>query len=79
MKKIVLVSVLFLSFSLIAVSCKDSSKEKTEEVKQEKGEHDELYSTYQCPMDCEKGKTYDQEGKCPVCKMDLKLMDKSLD
>jgi len=26
---------------------------------------------YQCPMDCEKGKLYDQPGSCPVCKMDL--------
>lgn len=26
---------------------------------------------YQCQMDCEKGKLYDQPGACPVCKMDL--------
>ena len=26
---------------------------------------------YQCPMDCEKGKLYDQPGSCPVCNMDL--------
>ena len=26
---------------------------------------------YQCPMDCEKGKTYEVMGICPVCKMDL--------
>ncbi len=26
---------------------------------------------YICPMDCEQGKTYDQPGQCPVCKMDL--------
>ena len=30
---------------------------------------------YQCPMDCEKGKLYDQPGKCPVCKMDLKAVE----
>lgn len=29
---------------------------------------------YQCPMDCEKGKLYDQPGSCPVCKMDLKAV-----
>ncbi len=28
-------------------------------------------AVYQCPMDCEKGKTYDKPGKCPVCEMDL--------
>ncbi|MBI1287578.1 MAG: hypothetical protein GC178_08350 [Flavobacteriales bacterium] len=26
---------------------------------------------YQCPMDCEDGKTYEQPGKCPVCEMEL--------
>jgi len=30
---------------------------------------------YQCPMDCEKGKMYDQPGSCPVCKMDLKAVE----
>lgn len=33
--------------------------------------HDEKVA-YVCPMDCEKGKTYDKPGKCPVCEMDLK-------
>ncbi len=28
---------------------------------------------YICPMDCEKGKTYDQPGSCPVCKMALEV------
>ena len=27
--------------------------------------------TYACPMDCEKGKTYSEPGKCPVCEMEL--------
>lgn len=27
---------------------------------------------FQCPMKCEKEKTYDQPGKCPVCQMALK-------
>ena len=26
---------------------------------------------YICPMNCEKGKTYDQPGTCPVCNMNL--------
>ncbi|MDO8367240.1 MAG: heavy metal-binding domain-containing protein, partial [Saprospiraceae bacterium] len=29
---------------------------------------------YICPMNCEKGKTYDQPGSCPVCHMDLEPM-----
>lgn len=35
-----------------------------------------MNEVYQCPMDCEKGKTYEEEGTCPVCKMDLKKVEK---
>ncbi|MBK6997200.1 MAG: hypothetical protein IPH31_20635 [Lewinellaceae bacterium] len=31
-------------------------------------------TSYICPMNCEKGKTYDQPGSCPVCHMDLEPM-----
>jgi PBP1b-binding outer membrane lipoprotein LpoB len=31
--------------------------------------------TYSCSMNCEKGKTYDVAGKCPVCKMNLVSSD----
>lgn len=30
---------------------------------------------YRCPMNCEKGKTYDKPGKCPVCGMNLEHYD----
>lgn len=33
---------------------------------------DKTYSKYQCPMKCEKEKTYDKPGTCPVCEMELK-------
>jgi hypothetical protein len=29
---------------------------------------------YQCPMKCEKEKTYDKQGKCPKCGMDLQVV-----
>jgi len=32
---------------------------------------------YQCPMNCEADKTYKELGSCPVCKMDLKPIQKS--
>ena len=35
------------------------------------GHHEHEHALYQCPMDCENGKMYDEPGKCPVCKMDL--------
>lgn len=30
--------------------------------------------SYQCPMKCEKEKTYSKPGECPVCGMDMKLL-----
>jgi|CEGC01.1.fsa_nt_gi hypothetical protein len=35
-------------------------------------QHDE---GYRCEMDCEKGKTYHEPGKCPVCEMELILVE----
>ena len=49
-----------------------------------KSDSTELASTehqhsYRCPMNCEKGKTYDKEGKCPVCGMQLEHYDGGAD
>ncbi len=35
--------------------------------------------SYRCPMNCEKGKTYDKPGKCPVCGMNLEHYDGGTD
>lgn len=32
-------------------------------------------TVYQCPMKCEGDKTYDKEGKCPKCNMNLKKVE----
>ncbi len=55
MNKIIFILLLAASFS----SCNNSTKTQTAEAK------------YQCPMNCEEGKTYDKPGQCPVCNMDL--------
>lgn len=34
--------------------------------------HKAMEEGYQCPMDCEQGKVYEEPGSCPACKMDLK-------
>ena len=82
MKKTIFVFAAIFSFAVLFTACKETKKgEVKEEVKIENHEdHDhekgEMASegVYQCPMNCEKGKTYDKVGSCPVCKMDLKLM-----
>ncbi len=82
MKKAIFVLVAVLSVTVLFTSCKETKKGevKKEEVKKENVEmhnHDKgdmmAAAVYQCPMDCEKGKTYDKPGSCPVCKMDLKM------
>ena len=83
MKKIVLIA--FLTTSLFS-ACNNAPKTeiKAEEVKTQattapenkapeaKKDTAQMAAVYQCPMNCEKGKTYDKPGKCPKCKMDLK-------
>lgn len=80
MKKTLLILALMLSASTVLVSCKGEKKEHSEETEmQESNAASEadmaMNDIYQCPMDCEEGKTYDEEGNCPVCKMALKKVE----
>jgi Heavy metal binding domain len=82
MKKSVMLLVLVFCISIIAMSCKDSKKEAGPETEVEQTvlgvEKADLAlnDVYQCPMGCDDGKTYDKEGVCPVCNMDLKKVEK---
>lgn len=57
--------------SVILASCTNSSSNAPSETKDKKTDSNPKAAVYQCPMDCEKGKTYDKPGKCPVCEMEL--------
>lgn len=63
MKKIILVLAIIFATGFAFTSCKSEKKEEKKEI---------ATVVYQCPMDCEDGKSYTEEGQCPVCKMDLK-------
>ncbi|MBE9488835.1 MAG: hypothetical protein IMY67_00955 [Bacteroidetes bacterium] len=78
MKKTILVLALFFSVSVLVTSCKDSKKESEVEQTELGVEKADLAmnDAYQCPMDCEHGKTYDKEGSCPVCNMTMKKVEK---
>ena len=67
MKKLAIIACLFAG-SFFIQSCAESDKTKVEQTAEN--------AEYACPMDCEKGKTYEQEGQCPVCGMDLKPLKK---
>ena len=72
MKKIILVFAVIFTVSFVFTSCKtDKKEEKKEQVTSDKKQGVEKVK-YQCPMKCEKEKTYDKEGKCPVCEMKLR-------
>lgn len=65
MKKILFVICCILSLGLTA--CKnDNSKKETEAI------------SYQCPMKCEGEKTYAEAGICPICNMDLKVVESEI-
>jgi len=77
MKKLILGVVAIFSIAVMFTSCKETKKDSDAD-KHELHEHKDgetAHNAYQCPMDCEKGKTYGKEGNCPVCKMDLKAGD----
>lgn len=86
MKKLILILVVCLGVSVI--SCKDKEHKHSEERHMHDVDGKEVHNEakenasntlYQCPMDCEKGKSYTKEGTCPVCKMDLKAKEVDMD
>jgi len=76
MKKTILTLAIILAVGFTFISC---IKDKKEEVKTEATKEMASNVVYQCPMDCEKGKSYTEKGNCPVCKMDLKRKEVDMD
>jgi len=78
MKQVLKLMTAFIAICVITffAACNNSaSTEKTtaiDSTAQTAGEH---AHQYRCPMNCEKGKTYDKEGTCPVCGMQLEHFD----
>lgn len=72
MKKTFLIFV-FTAAVMSLTSCKSETKTTTDAATETTTETTTEIAeiTYTCPMDCEKGKTYAEKGKCPVCEMDL--------
>jgi hypothetical protein len=67
MKKIIVLVVLIVSLGLVFFSSRDAKKEDDKELT--------VKVEFICPMDCEHGKTYEVEGTCPICKMQLKKVE----
>lgn len=87
MKRASILVTMALGLGMFVTSCGETKKEapasegeKKEAVHEHKeGEAEKAseskemaMAVYACPMKCEGDKTYDKEGSCPKCKMDLK-------
>ena len=83
MKKLLYLVLLVICTGIIVVSCKEHQHKEHETTTEASNGAEKadlaMNDEYQCPMDCEDGKTYDKEGTCPVCKMDLKKVEKEDD
>ncbi|MBK8242505.1 MAG: hypothetical protein IPK88_03695 [Saprospiraceae bacterium] len=72
MKKLILSAMLLVALTFGMTSCNNTEKKTmTEQGKHNHIDGDNHETVYKCPMDCEKGKTYEKKGTCPVCKMEL--------
>ncbi len=71
MKKLIIPLCIAAMFAIVACNNSSSTDKKVDGQMQSAGDSSKIAVVYQCPMDCEKGKTYDQPGQCPVCGMDL--------
>lgn len=65
-KIVVLIAAAFFG-GMALVSCGGEESQNHDAEQHDHSSH----AQYQCPMDCEHGKTYEEAGQCPVCKMDL--------
>lgn len=67
MKNILVAGFVFALLLTVFSACNNKPSEQTTEIAASG-------TKYICPMNCEKGKTYDQPGTCPVCNMNLEVM-----
>ncbi len=67
MKNILAASFVFALLLTVFSACNNKPSEQTTAIAASG-------TKYICPMNCEKGKTYDQPGTCPVCNMNLEAV-----
>jgi hypothetical protein len=68
-KSFLILAMILCTITMFMTSCRDKAKDAAAVASGE--------MVYMCPMDCEKGKYYDNpDQRCPVCGMKLKLVPK---
>lgn len=79
MKKVTVLLIIVFSVSVLFTACKETKKDVKLENHEAEQKGELAHTEYECPMDCEDGKTYEKKGSCPVCKMDLKEKEANQD
>lgn len=71
-------TVLFTIGNVAFLGCGSVDEQtKNTELHEHEDEQDNRHEVaYQCPMQCEGEKTYDKEGNCPSCGMELEKVEK---
>lgn len=67
--------ILAAAFMPLMIACNNDGTSSTTTTDSTTAEDDKHKHSYRCPMNCEKGKTYDKEGNCPICGMKLEHFD----
>ncbi|MBI2280393.1 MAG: hypothetical protein HYU68_06850 [Bacteroidetes bacterium] len=67
-KLVLAMAISLFSYTATIAQMHDHSKMKTDDAAKMKMDDK---TTYACPMKCEGDKTYEKEGKCPKCAMNL--------
>lgn len=67
--------IMVVGVAITVAACNNNSANKTDADTTQAANADGHQHSYRCPMNCEKGKTYDKPGKCPVCGMELEHYD----
>jgi hypothetical protein len=66
------IPVIVVFSALLFTACNSNTNKETKETA---GTEESHKHSFRCPMNCEKGKTYEKEGNCPVCGMKLEHFD----
>ncbi|MBK9271643.1 MAG: hypothetical protein IPM48_08585 [Saprospiraceae bacterium] len=73
MKNQINIAAMLLTTVMFFASCGN----KTSESKEKTATEQTANANYQCPMKCEGEKIYSKPGSCPVCNMDLQLVEEN--
>ena len=66
---------MLIGLAITITACSNNATNSTATDSTQTVSSDSHQHSYRCPMNCEKGKTYSEPGKCPVCGMALEHFD----